>query len=182
MKGKHSNTYRQKFNNQQTLYGPRFLTLSYPHEAPWYSREYSFIIDFMPASVIIPAIVSSIVGAVMDAPVTDPASVPPYASRSTRNFSGQTKKGEMLPILAPGRIVIDGNEYRTSAVLQARGPTNLIITPTTIRQPTVVRYQFDTYGNVSRLWVLSQAEIAAEAASSESNVPDDSQPVVGVSR
>jgi|GEM_PF-2908016 len=113
--------------------------------------------------MILSSIISAIVGSVMDAPVTAPQQTP-YVQRSVRSFSDQTKFGEMLPIRTPGRIVIDGHEYPASSILQARGATNLIITPVSIQQPTIVRYQFDNFGNVSRLWVLTPLEIEAALA------------------
>ena len=123
--------------------------------------------------MILSSIVSAIINAVMDAPPAPELEPPPYALRSARNFSEQTKMGEMLPIQTPGWIVIDGSEYRVSSVLQARGPTNLIIMPMSIQRPTIVRYQFDNFGNVSRLWVLTRFEIETALARAVPPPPEE---------
>lgn len=62
---------------------------------------------------------------------------------------------------AVGSVQIDGKALPLSPAAQIRNEANLIVLPTSIQQAVPVRYLVDTLGYVSRIWILTPAELAA---------------------
>jgi hypothetical protein len=119
------------------------------------------------ATSLISNIVASILESAMEAP--PPAEVPSqlgYSTTSsmagTRMFPAGTAVGRLAGPPQDNFVVIDGKRISTAPGLQIRNESNLILLPSMVNvQNVIVRYQFDTMGNAWRIWILTQAEIAA---------------------
>jgi len=106
------------------------------------------------------AIVSSIVGSIIDTMQT-PAPEPPPASAIVRTMPTEARVGQMSPpVLAQShwQVEIDGKPYPLSPGAQFRNEMNMIVMPSMIQQPARVRYLTDSMGAVYRVWMLSAAE------------------------
>jgi hypothetical protein len=116
----------------------------------------------MPANLLIPALVSSLLDVMQP---SAPAPQPDLTTIHTpggvaRPMPANTKKGQLTPGPA-GAVIIDGNALPLSVAAQIRNENNLIVQPSTLRQPVTVRYQTDASGAVLRVWILTAAEVAA---------------------
>jgi D-alanyl-D-alanine dipeptidase len=60
-------------------------------------------------------------------------------------------------------VQIDQAKARLAPGAQIRDIHNRLVLPTAMAQPTVVKYQMDALGHVSRVWVLTPEEAAASA-------------------
>ena len=116
----------------------------------------------MPVPALVSALVSSVVGAIADAP--SPASVDTAAAVvqtfGERKFPAGTKIGKMQPPL-DGFALIDGGSVALSPVLQVRNAQNLIVLPVNVQDAATVCYLLDANGAVARIWLLSANEIAS---------------------
>jgi hypothetical protein len=108
------------------------------------------------------ALVASIVSAVIETVVqssgspVDASRYDPYVAK--RTLPPEAKVGFMLPPPGNGTIVIDDQRLALSPVAQFRNERNLIVMSMSLRQPSNVVYLNDNFGNVHRVWLISQAE------------------------
>ncbi|MGE5467476.1 MAG: hypothetical protein ACM3Y9_08640 [Ignavibacteria bacterium] len=112
---------------------------------------------------LIPAIVSSIIeGAADQAPPPAAAAAQQQgpAVGQVRALPADSRRGQMDSVIL-GSVQIDGKTLPLSPGAQIRNESNLIVLPTTIQQPRPVRYTVDALGYVSRIWILTPAELAA---------------------
>jgi hypothetical protein len=116
----------------------------------------------MPANLLIPALVSTLLDAMQPSvPAPQPGQSTMHAPGGVaRPMPANTKKGNLTGSAA-GTVVIDGNAMPLSVAAQIRNEKNLIVQPSTLRQPVTVRYLTDTSGAVWRVWILTAAEVAA---------------------
>jgi hypothetical protein len=116
----------------------------------------------MPANLLIPALVSSLLDVVQPAPAGPPLPGPAQLAAPGgvgRLLPAAAKKGQLTP--GPGGVVlIDGNVIPLSVAAQIRNESNLIVQPSSLRQSVAVRYQTDATGALFRAWILSPAELA----------------------
>jgi hypothetical protein len=117
----------------------------------------------MPISSLIPAIISSIVESVADQPAPPPAAAAQQQGPAVgivRTLPAESRHGT-LSSAAIGSIVIDGKTLPLSPGAQIRNQANLIVMPTMVQQAVPVRYLVDPLGYVTRIWILTPAELAA---------------------
>ena len=110
-------------------------------------------------SALIASIVSAIVESVVQSPsvsTADPAQYDSYVAK--RALPPEAKVGFMQPPSGNGRIIIDDKNLPLSPVAQFRNEKNLIVLSQSLQQPSNVVYINDNYGNVYRIWLISQAE------------------------
>ena len=116
----------------------------------------------MPLPALLSAIVSSVVSSAAEEAVTQ-IIAPPLI------MPGPTVPGRVLPqdslvgrifVTGPLSAEINGVEVRLAPGIQFRNAANLIVMPTTIQEPTLVRFIVDASGAVSRVWILSPQEAA----------------------
>ena len=114
----------------------------------------------MPVPSLIPAIISSIIGSVVEQASTPPPAPTGPAVGQVRTLPEAAKVGEMMPP-SLGVVQIDGQIMTLSPAAQIRNEMNMIVVPTAIQQPVLVRYANDASGAVWRIWILTPAELAA---------------------
>jgi hypothetical protein len=110
-------------------------------------------------------------GAALLAPFALPAAialsaagiVSPASAQIQRPFPADSRLG-VFEITAYPEAAIDGKPVRLAAGAQIRNRSNLIVLPTTVVGPQAVRYRLDPSGQLSRVWVLTPAEIEAAKA------------------
>jgi hypothetical protein len=109
------------------------------------------------------ALVASIVSAIVETVVqssgvstADPAQYDSYIVK--RTLPPEAKVGFMQPPPGNGTIVIDDKNLALSPVAQFRNEKNLIVLSQSLRQPSNVVYINDNFGNVYRVWLISQTE------------------------
>jgi hypothetical protein len=106
-------------------------------------------------------VVASIVSAVIEAAVqsSQPADASParygeYAAK--RVLPPEARIGFMQPPPGNGTITIDDKVLPLSPVARFRSEKNLIVVPMSVQASNVV-YVNDNFGNVYRVWMISQA-------------------------
>ena len=114
----------------------------------------------LPASLIASVVSAVIEAAAQSSGTTTGVQQYEYYT-ATRTLPPEAKQGVMLPPLGDGIVVIDGKTLRLSPVAQFRSPQNLIVMPMTIQDKKDIVYLADSYGAVSRVWLLSSAEVSA---------------------
>ncbi|MDR2451704.1 MAG: hypothetical protein LBE85_08050 [Candidatus Accumulibacter sp.] len=107
------------------------------------------------------ALVASIVSAVIETVVqsagsVDAARYDSYVAK--RMLPPEARVGFMQPPPGNGTIVIDDRRLPLSPVARFRNEKNLIVMPMSLRQPSNVVYINDNFGNVHRVWLISQAQ------------------------
>jgi hypothetical protein len=112
---------------------------------------------------LIPALISNIIGNAAEEAATAP---PPAAQQqgpvvgALRTLPADSLTGT-LSAAAIGSVQIDGKTWPLSPAAQIRNESNMIVLPNAIQQAVPVRYLVDTLGYVSRIWILTPAELAA---------------------
>jgi hypothetical protein len=109
----------------------------------------------MPADPIVSAIVSSIIGSVLENAMTPPPE--PIGVGIVRTLPGETRKG-VLTQPKFGQVTIDGKPLQLSPGAQIRNELNMIVMPSMVQGPVKVRYMVDLAGFVYRIWILSATE------------------------
>ncbi len=113
----------------------------------------------LPASLIA-SVVSAILETISQTPdAVDRATYENYVN--ARKLPPEVKQGLMIPPPGDGTIVIGGKELLLSPIAQFRNPKNLFVTRMSIQEPVEIVYLTDRSGAVSRVWVLSAAEVSA---------------------
>ena len=92
-----------------------------------------------------------------------PATAQPGQAPASRAFPADTRVG-VFEIIAYPDAAIDGKPARLAAGAQIRNRSNLIVLPTTVTGRVAVRYRLDPSGQLSRVWILTPAEIEAATA------------------
>jgi hypothetical protein len=106
-----------------------------------------------------PAVIASIVSAVLDMTVQFPDRVPQYQEYiRLQQLPPEAKVGLMYPPSPDGTVLIDNDRFRLSPAIQIRNLQNLIVVPTHVTQPTNVVYLNDLYGSVHRVWMITSLE------------------------
>ncbi len=113
----------------------------------------------MPTPTIVSAIVSSVLNAVMGS-ASQPSDQVLQEMAYVRTFPAETRRGEMQPPMQ-GEVVIDGRTLYLTPGAQIRNTDNRIVMPSSIQEPAYVRYIADASGSVSRVWMLTSAEVSA---------------------
>jgi hypothetical protein len=109
------------------------------------------------SSVLVASIVSAVIETVaQSAGSVDAARYHSYVAK--RMLPPEAKVGFMQPPPGNGTIVIDDRRLPLSPVARFRNEKNLIVMPMSLRQPSNVVYLNDNFGNVHRVWLISQAE------------------------
>ncbi|MDR2000291.1 MAG: hypothetical protein LBP94_01995 [Zoogloeaceae bacterium] len=114
----------------------------------------------MPIDPITAAIVSSIVGGI----VQDVANVPgPHepvpAVGVPRILPENTKRGEFV-VVDLTTAAINGQPMLMSPGVQIRDPFNMVVLPLQVQRLVPVRYQTDVSGAITKVWILSLQEAA----------------------
>ena len=84
------------------------------------------------------------------------------AQAQLRTVPPDAKRGVMRH-LQDMIVQIDQTKARLAPGAQIRDIHNRLVLPTAVAQPTVVKYQVDAMGQVSRVWILTAEEAAASA-------------------
>jgi len=84
------------------------------------------------------------------------------AHAQLRSIPPDAKRGVMRH-LQDTIVQIDLNRARLAPGVQIRDIHNRLVLPASMRAGTVVRYQLDAQGLVSRVWILTAEEAAASA-------------------
>lgn len=108
------------------------------------------------ADPLITAIVSSVIGSVVEGALTP--TPPEPVMGIVRMLPEEARYGKMLPP-AQWQVQIDGKTYPLSPGAQIRNELNMIVLPTMVEQPVKVRYLVDYSGAVYRIWILTSAEV-----------------------
>lgn len=108
------------------------------------------------------SVIGQAVNAAMENAVYAPPPAPELGVVSGRAFPDGTAIGELQPINGLMEITIGSKTYPRAPGMQIRNQQNLIVMPMTIQAKIPVRYQLDGSGSVFRIWLLTQAEIAAK--------------------
>jgi hypothetical protein len=108
------------------------------------------------------SIVGQAVNAAMENALYAPPAPPELGVVVGRVFPDGTAKGELQPITSMMEVTINGNVYPRAPGMLIRNQQNLIVMQNTIQSNAPVRYQVDGSGAVFRVWLLTQAEIAAK--------------------
>jgi hypothetical protein len=106
-----------------------------------------------------PVVIASIVSAVIE--TVSPSSVQTLSYDQyvkNRRLPPEAKLGYMDSPPGNGAIVIDGQSLPLAPVAQFRNGRNLIVMPMSIQQASNVVYVNDSFGNVRRVWLISQEE------------------------
>jgi hypothetical protein len=112
----------------------------------------------LPAPVIA-SIVSAVIETVVQSPQSPEAPAVRYGEYvAKRTLPPEAKLGFMLPPPGDGTIVIDDKKLPLSPIARFRNEKNLIVMPMSVRQPSNVVYLNDNFGNVFRVWMISQAD------------------------
>ncbi|MDD5250039.1 MAG: hypothetical protein PHY45_13710 [Rhodocyclaceae bacterium] len=115
----------------------------------------------MPVLSLIPAIIGSIIeGAADQATITTPVQSAGPVVGQLRTLPAASQLGEMASA-SIGVVQINGQMLPLAPGAQIRNEMNMIVMPTTIQKPVPVRYLVDAMGYVSRVWILTPAELAA---------------------
>jgi hypothetical protein len=110
-----------------------------------------------PMNPLIPTIISTVLRAMEPA-----ADVPPQpAFAGLRPIPAEAVKARMSPP-QDGWVEIGGRPARLAPGAQIRDAGNFIVMSGTVQQPVQVRYLLDDSGAVSRVWILSAQEAAAQ--------------------
>lgn len=95
-------------------------------------------------------------------PAPNPFGVPTMAS-APRAFPEQSKLGSMTPGVFP-LVSINGKAMRFGAGALIRNQSNMVVLPATLSGATwPVRYTIDSAGDIGQAWILTDAELTAEA-------------------
>jgi hypothetical protein len=81
------------------------------------------------------------------------------ASAQLRAIPQDAKRGEMRHVQETS-VQIDGKAMRLAAGAQIRDASNRIVLPAMLPPGSRVKYLLDPQGDVSRVWVLTDAEAA----------------------
>ena len=84
------------------------------------------------------------------------------AHAQLRTIPPDAKRGVMRH-LQDTIVQIDLNRARLAPGVQIRDTHNRLVVASSLRSGAVVRYQVDTLGQVSRVWILTAEEAAASA-------------------
>lgn len=98
----------------------------------------------------------------LPAPAPNPFGLP-ATQAAPRAFPQASRLGSMTPGVFP-LVSINGTSMRFAAGALIRGQSNMLVSPGTLSGSTwPVRYLLDPAGNVAQAWILTDAELAAEA-------------------
>ena len=111
----------------------------------------------MPVDPVTSAIVSSVIGSVIQNALTPAPAAPAFGI--VRELPENTLKGLMQPPFR-GQVKIDGKTYFLSPAVQVRNEMNMLVFPDMVQERVRVRYVIDYLGDVNRIWILSSAEAA----------------------
>jgi hypothetical protein len=112
---------------------------------------------------LIPAIIGNMINDAADQAMLSSPAAPQQqgpAVGTLRTLPADSLRGQMTAA-AIGSVQIDGKTLPLSPAAQIRNESNLIVLPTAIQQAVPVRYVVDGLGYVSRIWILTPAELAA---------------------
>ena len=112
------------------------------------------------ADPITAAIVSSVIGSIVEGVLAPPVTEPTIPM--VRTIPEDSKVGQMSPPVQ-WQVEIDGKTYPLSPGAQIRNELNMIILPTMVLAPVKVRYTTDMLGTVQRVWILSSTEASFRA-------------------
>lgn len=109
------------------------------------------------ADPITTAIVSSVIGSVIEGVLAPAPQLPPPGIQ--RALPEESRFGLMQPPdLALWSVRIGDTVYPLSPGVQVRNEFNFMILPSMVQAPTKVRFQLDLAGAVQRIWILSPLE------------------------
>ncbi|HEX8963327.1 MAG TPA: hypothetical protein VF801_10020 [Rhodocyclaceae bacterium] len=112
---------------------------------------------------LIPALIGNAINNALDESMS---AQPPAAAQQTvpvglaRTLPPNALRGQMNAA-AVGSVQIDGKTLPLSPAGQIRNEANMIVMPTSITQTVPIRYLVDQLGYVTRIWILTPAELAA---------------------
>jgi hypothetical protein len=106
-----------------------------------------------------PAVIASIVSAVIDMTTQLPGNVQQYQEYvRLQKLPPEAKVGLMQPPSNDGSVLIDSDRLRLSPAIQIRNLQNLIVVPMNVTETTNVVYLNDLYGSVHRVWMITSSE------------------------
>ncbi len=112
---------------------------------------------------LLPALLGNAINNAIDDAVSTPQRAPQQQGPVVgvlRTLPANSLRGTMSAA-AIGSVQIDGKALPLSPAAQIRNEANMIVLPTSVQQAVPVRYLVDTLGYVSRIWILTPAELAA---------------------
>ncbi len=83
--------------------------------------------------------------------------IPAYAQ--FRSIPDETRRATMTH-MRDMVVYLDGTAVNLAAGAQIRGTNNMLILPTQLPRDSLVKYQTDSTGLITRVWVLSTEEAA----------------------
>ena len=78
---------------------------------------------------------------------------------SVRTLPEDARRG-YLSFVQENVVSLDGKQIKLAPGAQIRGPSNLVVLPTTLPRNSLVKYQLDGGGSLSRAWILTPQEAA----------------------
>ena len=114
----------------------------------------------LPASLIA-SIVSAILETATQGSTTTATEQQYDIYKMNRTLPPEAKLGVMHPPKGDGTLIINGKSLPLAPAVQFRGQNNLIVMPMTIQEDKDVVYLTNAFGAVSRVWMISKAEVAA---------------------
>jgi hypothetical protein len=104
---------------------------------------------------LIPILIGGAINSMEPSPDA-PAEVP--AATVLRSIPAEAKRAHMQPPAQTNVVQLGSKNLRLSPGAQIRSAQNLIVMPSQVQQPALVRYLVDGNGDVSRIWILSADE------------------------
>lgn len=104
---------------------------------------------------LLPALVGTVINAIQSAP--EPPQEPQFPV--LRAVPVEATRAEMYPP-SSGVVLMNGKQLSLSPASQIRNAQNLIVVPSALQEPVLVKYLTDSNGSVHRVWILSAEEAA----------------------
>lgn len=114
------------------------------------------------AQIAVPSAIQRWFRSDLPQPAPNPFGLPP-AGGPLRAFPERSLLGSMTPGVFP-LVSINGTDMRFAAGAVIRNQSNLVVLPATLSGSTwPVRYVLDPAGHIAQAWILTDAELDAEA-------------------
>lgn len=114
----------------------------------------------MPLDPISAAIVSSIVGSVIQEVANAPGPYAPVPIEGVPRILPEDTIRADMQFYSPTSVAVNGQLRMLAPGVQIRDPFNTVVLPGQISALVPVRYQTDVSGAIAKIWILSQREAA----------------------
>jgi hypothetical protein len=100
------------------------------------------------------------------------------AQLSVRTLPEDARRG-YLSFVQENVVSLDGKQLKLAPGAQIRGPNNLLVLPTALPANSLVKYQLDGGGSLSRAWILTPQEAAQPDKFATPTLPWSTSPEQG---